>query len=75
MNSAEKLSELRRCDVMWCYGLGNLMKSRNLTAYVIPSEDQHMSEYVPDCYQRRRWISDFSGSAGLGTLKWMGVTS
>ena len=46
--------------------LGALLKTKNLDAYVIPSEDQHMSEYVPDCYQRRRWISDFSGSAGLG---------
>lgn len=42
------------------------MKERNLDAYMIPSEDQHMSEYVPDCYQRREWISQFTGSAGTG---------
>lgn len=42
------------------------MKERNLDAYMIPSEDQHMSEYVPECYQRREWISQFTGSAGMG---------
>lgn len=25
-----------------------------------------MSEYVPECYQRRKWISGFTGSAGIG---------
>ena len=42
------------------------MKSNNIDAYVIPSEDQHMSEYLPECYQRRKWISGFTGSAGTG---------
>lgn len=26
-------------------------------AYIIPSEDPHMSEYAPDCYKRREFIS------------------
>ena len=42
------------------------MKERELDAYIIPSEDQHMSEYGPECYQRRKWISGFTGSAGMG---------
>lgn len=42
------------------------MNERHLDAYIIPSEDQHMSEYVPECYQRRKWISGFTGSAGTG---------
>lgn len=46
--------------------LGELMKSNNVDAYIIPSEDQHMSEYLPECYQRRKWISEFTGSAGTG---------
>ena len=45
------------------------MEAKKLDAYVIPSEDQHMSEYVPECYQRRRWISEFTGSAGTGLGK------
>lgn len=44
------------------------MKSNNIDAYVIPSEDQHMSEYLPECYQRRKWISGFTGSAGTGNV-------
>lgn len=42
------------------------MKSNKVDAYIVPSEDQHMSEYLPPCYQRRKWISEFSGSAGTG---------
>lgn len=32
--------------------------------FYVPSNDPHQSEYVPDHWQRRRWISGFSGSAG-----------
>jgi len=32
--------------------------------YYIPSSDPHQSEYVPTCWQRRQWISGFTGSAG-----------
>lgn len=40
------------------------MRSQGLTAYFVPSTDPHQSEYVPDCWQRRPWISGFTGSAG-----------
>lgn len=61
-----KLSNLRIGWYSLCYDLGNLMKENRVDAYLIPSEDQHMSEYVPECYQRRKWISKFTGSAGVG---------
>jgi Xaa-Pro aminopeptidase len=35
-----------------------------VAAYFVPSTDPHQSEYLPDCWQRRRWLSGFSGSAG-----------
>ncbi|MCB9466145.1 MAG: aminopeptidase P family N-terminal domain-containing protein [Candidatus Eisenbacteria bacterium] len=35
-----------------------------LDAYLVPSTDPHQSEYVPECWQRRQWISGFTGSAG-----------
>lgn len=41
-----------------------LMARRGLDAYVIPSSDPHQSEYVPEFWQRRRFLSGFSGSAG-----------
>lgn len=46
------------------HGLRTLMKQRGLDYYYIPARDQHNNEYVPDCWQRRSWISGFTGSAG-----------
>ncbi len=40
------------------------MKQWQLDYYYIPSTDAHQNEYVPSPYQRREWISGFSGSAG-----------
>jgi Xaa-Pro aminopeptidase len=44
--------------------LRELMKEKNIQAYIIPSTDPHMSEYVADFWESRKWISDFTGSAG-----------
>ncbi|MGL4853792.1 MAG: aminopeptidase P family protein [Lentisphaeria bacterium] len=44
--------------------LRNLMKSHSIDAYVIPSGDQHGSEYPSAYWQARAWISTFNGSAG-----------
>jgi hypothetical protein len=41
---------------------------RGLDAYIIPSEDPHMSEYPPDHYCRRAFISGFTGSAGVALI-------
>lgn len=41
-----------------------LMKQNQVEAYLVPSSDPHQSEYVPECWQRRPWISGFTGSAG-----------
>ena len=40
----------------------------NLDAYIVPSEDPHMSEYPPDCCARRVYISGFTGSAGTAVI-------
>lgn len=44
--------------------LRNKMREQGIDYYYVPSIDQHKNEYVPDCWQRRTWISGFSGSAG-----------
>ncbi|MCP4369425.1 MAG: aminopeptidase P family protein, partial [Deltaproteobacteria bacterium] len=44
--------------------LRNVMQNENIKAYIIPSIDAHQSEYVPALWQRRPWISGFTGSAG-----------
>jgi Xaa-Pro aminopeptidase len=41
-----------------------LMKDSGIDAYFVPSSDPHQSEYVPEFWQRRKFISEFTGSAG-----------
>ncbi|KNA20979.1 hypothetical protein SOVF_047320 [Spinacia oleracea] len=50
--------------------LRSLMASHSppLHAFVVPSEDYHQSEYVSDRDKRRRFISGFTGSAGLALI-------
>lgn len=50
---AQRLSQLRRS-----------MQVLKADYYFVPAADPHRNEYVPDRWQRRRWISGFSGSAG-----------
>jgi len=44
--------------------LRNFMKEKNLQAFIIPSTDAHISEYIPAHWASRKWISGFTGSAG-----------
>jgi Xaa-Pro aminopeptidase len=53
MTTAAKLKALRE-----------LMQQHQVAAYYVPSADPHMSEYLPECYKRRAWLSGFTGSAG-----------
>lgn len=41
---------------------------KGVHAYIIPSEDPHMSEYAPSCDERRHFISGFTGSAGTAVV-------
>jgi len=41
-----------------------LMEEHQLDAYLIPSADEHLNEYLPEAKQRRIWFSGFTGSAG-----------
>ena len=38
------------------------MKKAGIDAYLIPSDDDHASEYVNDHFKVREWISGFTGS-------------
>lgn len=44
--------------------LRNVMKEKNIFAYIIPSADYHQSEYVGEFFKGRQFISGFTGSAG-----------
>ena len=39
-------------------------EKHHLDYYFVPGRDAHNNEYVPQCWQRRTWISGFNGSAG-----------
>lgn len=40
------------------------MQKEGMTAWLTPSGDPHLSEYVADHWKCRAWLSGFSGSAG-----------
>ena len=44
--------------------LRKIMEDRNIDAYIIPSADNHQSEYVGEHFKSRQFISGFKGSAG-----------
>ena len=49
-------------------GLRVLLRAHKLDAYVIPSGDEHSSEYVAECDERRSWLTGFTGSAGTALV-------
>lgn len=53
VNTSDRLVALRKA-----------MAESDVAVYIVPSEDEHQSEYVAPLDQRRSFISGFSGSAG-----------
>lgn len=53
MTTNEKIAQLR-----------TFMAERGVQAYVVPSSDPHMGEYLPERWQTRSYLSGFTGSAG-----------
>ncbi|CAG9212805.1 Xaa-Pro aminopeptidase [Paraburkholderia caribensis] len=50
---AERIAQLR-----------SAMKQAGLAAWLVPSADPHLSEYLPGRWQGREWLSGFTGSVG-----------
>jgi Xaa-Pro aminopeptidase len=44
--------------------LRKLMRQNGFSAYIIPTDDFHSSEYVGDYFKTRKYMSGFTGSAG-----------
>lgn len=44
------------------------MAEQGLDGFLVPHEDEHQNEYLPDANERLAWISGFSGSAGAGAV-------
>ena len=56
-NSGEKVTQLR-----------HEMALVGVDAFLIPQTDEYLGEYIPECAQRLSWLSDFTGSAGIGVV-------
>lgn len=54
MTSKEKVAALRQ-----------KMQEENIDAFIVYSADPHMSEYLPEEWLERSWLSGFTGSAGF----------
>ena len=44
--------------------LRTVLTSQDFTAIIVPTADPHLSEYLPEYWQTREWLSGFTGSAG-----------
>ena len=51
--AAQRLAKLRQT-----------MREHNLAAWIVPSADPHLSEYLPEHWQARVYFSGFTGSVG-----------
>lgn len=45
--------------------LREAMQRHQLDAYLVPSSDPHLSEYLPARWKGREWLSGFTGSVGM----------
>ena len=48
--------------------LRQLMSQKNIDVYLIPSADNHQSEYVGEYFKSRAFITGFTGSAGTAVI-------
>ncbi len=44
--------------------LRTALRTHGLAAWIVPSADPHLSEYLPERWQGREWATGFTGSAG-----------
>ncbi len=57
MNIQERLFNLRK-----------QMKEKELDIYIVPTADFHQTEYVGEYFKARKYITNFSGSAGTAVI-------
>jgi len=44
------------------------LKRANMDGFIVPRADEHQNEYVPKCAERLRWLTGFTGSAGVAIV-------
>lgn len=48
--------------------LRSQLATQQVDGFLLPVADEFLGEYVPDCAQRLRWLTGFSGSAGMAAV-------
>ena len=61
--SAEKMTVDQKLEL-----LRIKMKERGMDAYMVPTADFHESEYVVEYFKARKFITGFTGSAGVAVI-------
>lgn len=62
-DGADKAQSTLRID-----RLQAILSAKGLTAVLVPRADEHMGEYVPPSAERLKWLTGFSGSAGMASI-------
>ena len=44
------------------------INKQQIAAYIIPTQDEFQNEFVPECNQRLKAITGFSGSNGVAVI-------
>ena len=44
------------------------MEAQGLDGFLIPHEDEHQNEYLPEANDRLAWATGFTGSAGAAVI-------
>jgi len=60
----DKLADARAVARGRIDALRTALRAHGLAAWLLPSTDPHLSEYLPERWQGREWASGFTGSAG-----------
>ena len=48
--------------------LRDWLAARNLDGFIVPRADEHQGEYVAERSERLKWLTGFSGSAGVAMV-------
>jgi Xaa-Pro aminopeptidase len=69
------MSEFEQARSKRLVQLRSAMARAGIDAYVVPSSDPHLSEYLPGHWKGREWLSGFTGSVGtfIATAGFAGV--
>ncbi len=60
LNTAEKKNRLNKLSLY--------LNHQGLSGFIIPRGDEHLNEYIPAHAERLKWLTGFTGSAGIAIV-------